>query len=132
MKTIPKILAVGGRLLLSAIFISSGYNKITGWEQTGDFMAAKGLPMVPILLGGAILFEIVGGLSVVVGFKARIGAALLIVFLIPTTVIFHDFWAYEAQQQQNQLINFMKNLAILGGLFQIAAVGPGPWSIDKR
>ena len=132
MQTIPKILAVLGRILLSAIFISSGYHKITGWEQTANYMAAKALPMVPVLLVGAILVEIVGGLSVVVGFKARIGAALLIVFLIPTTVIFHDFWAYEAPQQQDQLINFMKNLAILGGLFQIAAVGPGPWSIDKR
>ena len=130
MKTIPKILAILGRLLLSAIFISSGYHKITEWDQTGDFMAAKGLPLVPVLLAGAILFEIVGGLSVVVGFKARIGAAMLIVFLIPTTVIFHDFWSYEDPQEQ--LINFMKNLAILGGLIQIAAVGPGPWSIDKR
>ncbi len=130
MKTIQKLLAVGGRLLLSAIFISSGYHKITGWEQTGDFMAAKGLLLVPVLLGGAILFEIVGGLSLVVGLKARIGAAMLIVFLIPTTVIFHDFWSYEDPQEQ--LIHFMKNLAILGGLFQIAAVGPGPWSIDNR
>ena len=132
MKTIPKILAILGRLLLSAIFISSGYHKITEWDQTGDFMAAKGLPLVPVLLGGAIFFEIVGGLSVVVGFKARIGAAMLIVFLIPTTVIFHDFWSYEDFQQQEQLIHFMKNFAILGGLIQIAAVGPGPWSIDKR
>lgn len=132
MKTIQKLLAVGGRLLLSAIFISSGYHKITGWEQTGDFMAAKGLPLVPVLLGGAILFEIVGGLSIVVGFKARIGAAMLIVFLIAATVIFHNFWGYEGPQQQDQLIHFMKNLAILGGLIQIAAVGPGPWSIDNR
>jgi len=95
-------------------------------------MAAKGLPLVPVLLGGAILFEIVGGLSIVVGFKARIGAAMLIVFLIAATVIFHNFWSYEGPQQQDQLIDFMKNLAILGGLIQITAVGPGPWSIDNR
>ncbi len=132
MKTIQKILALLGRLLLCGIFLSSGINKIMEWEQTASYMAAKGMPLVKVLLGGAILFEMVGGLSVVVGFKARIGATLLVVFLIPTTIIFHDFWAYEAQQQQDQLINFMKNLAILGGLFQIAAVGPGPWSIDKR
>ena len=132
MKTIQKILALLGRLLLCGIFLSSGINKILEWEQTANYMASKGLPLVKVLLGGAILFEIVGGLSVVFGFKARIGATLLIVFLIATTVIFHNFWSYEDLEQQEQLIHFMKNLAILGGLFQIAAVGAGPWSIDKR
>ncbi len=123
--------ALLGRIGLSAIFLLSGVNKITNWEGTVQYMQSKDLPMVPLLLAGAIVFELVGGLSVLVGYKGRLGAVLLILFLIPATVLFHNFWALEGEQQQLQMIMFLKNLAILGGLLLVVAHGSGPWSVDQ-
>jgi putative oxidoreductase len=121
-----------GRILLSLIFVMSGLQKITAWDQTAGYMAAKHMPVVPLFLTGAIALEVLGGLSVLTGFRARLGALALIVFLIPTTLIFHNFWAYTGQEQQMQMINFMKNLAILGGLFVVAGLGAGGLSLDSR
>lgn len=121
-----------GRILLSVIFVMSGVHKITAWSDTADRMSSEGMVMVPMWLAAAMLVEICGGLSILLGWWSRVGAIALIIFLIPTTVIFHDFWTYEGQQQQMQMINFMKNLAILGGLFLLVGYGAGPWSIDER
>ena len=121
-----------GRLLLSAIFIMSGIHKIMAWSETADSMTREGMVAVPLFLLGALAFEICGGLSVLLGYWTRCGALLLIVFLVPTTVIFHDFWAYKGAEQQMQMIHFMKNLSILGGLFFVLTSGPGPVSIDGR
>jgi putative oxidoreductase len=79
---------------------------------------------------GAILLELGGGLLVAIGYKARFGAAALILFTIMTMIFFHNFWAFEGADYQMQMINFMKNLAITGGLFLILAYGAGPMSVD--
>jgi putative oxidoreductase len=121
-----------GRIGLSAIFLLSGVNKITNWEQTAQYMQAQGMPLVPLFLVGAIVLELAGGLSVLLGFHARLGAALLILFLIPATLIFHNFWALQGPEQQLQMIMFLKNVAILGGLLLIVGMGPGPISLDNR
>lgn len=133
MKNIEQFAPVVGRVLLSAIFIISGWGKITGFEGTAGYMAAYGLPFVSLLLVGAILLELGGGLSVLLGFKARLGAAALIVFTVPATLIFHAFWAVEDPGQAfvEQLM-FMKNLAILGGLTYVLAFGAGRFSLDQR
>ncbi|RMF14513.1 MAG: DoxX family protein [Candidatus Dadabacteria bacterium] len=124
---------LAGRILLALIFVMSGLSKIPGWDQTAAYMASEGMPMVPLFLAGAIVFEVLGGLSVMAGFYARVGAAALIIFLIPATLIFHDFWTLnDPQQQQIQMIMFMKNLSIMGGLFLVLARGAGPLSIDER
>ena len=130
--TCSALTAVFGRLCLSAIFLASGFNKITNWNATADQMAGQGMPAVPLLLAGATAFEILGGLSLLLGFYGRVGATALIVFLIPTTLIFHDFWAVPAEQQQNQMAHFMKNVAILGGLLMVMAHGTGRYSLDQR
>ena len=130
--TCHSLAALAGRIALSAIFLLSGFNKITNWSGTADHMAHQGLPAVPLLLAGAIAFEILGGLSLLLGFFGRLGAAALIVFLIPTTLIFHAFWAVDPAQQQNQMIHFMKNLAILGGLLMAVAHGTGRYSLDRQ
>src|SRR5690606_29353940 len=103
------------RVLLSAIFVMSGISKIMDWSGTAQWMQAQGMVAIPFFLAGAIVLEIGGGLMVLLGFKARLGAILLIGFLIPTTLIFHNFWAYAGETQQTEMINFMKNSAILGG-----------------
>lgn len=129
MKRIERIAPLLGRTLLSAIFLMSGFNKITGWSAAAGYMASKQMPAVPFFLAMAILFELAGGISVITGYKARFGALLLLVFLIPTTLIFHNFWAAEAAQQQNQMIHFLKNVSIMGGLLVIIGLGPGPLSL---
>lgn len=131
-ENVQKYIPMAGRILLTGIFISSGVSKIFNWEATAGYMQAQGMPLVPLFLLGAIGVEIAGGLSVLVGFFARLGALALFAFLIPTTLIFHAFWAVPEAHQQIQMIMFMKNLAIMGGLLMVAAFGPGPVSFDRR
>ncbi len=128
------IIALIGRLLLSAIFIMSGVNKFMNPDQTVAYMTQHGLPAVQVLFWAAVAVELLGGALVVVGFQARIGAGLLACFLVPTTLVFHKFWGgpVGAEIDQAQLIATMKNLAIMGGLLVIAALGPGGLSIDER
>ena len=129
--TCQSLAALFGRIFLSAIFLFSGFGKIAGWSDYAHMMDQKGMPLVPFFLAAALTIEILGGLSVLLGFYGRIGAVALIVFLIPTSLIFHNFWAADAAQQQNQMIHFMKNVAIMGGLFMVAALGTDGFSLDR-
>ena len=127
-----RYLSLVGRILLSSIFLLSALGKITGWSTTAGYMASKGMPLVPFFLAAATLVELGGGLSLLTGFQARWGALALAAYLIPTTLIFHNFWAFQGQEQQMQMINFLKNLAIMGGLFQVAAASPAPVRVAAR
>lgn len=108
------------RIFLSALFLMSGINKIMNPVATQEYMAANGMPLTQVFLVAAIALELVGGLSLLLGYQARWGAAALILFLIPATVIFHTNFADRLQQ-----IMFLKNLAILGGLLMVIQYGPG-------
>jgi putative oxidoreductase len=130
--TIEKFGPVVGRILLALIFLLSGFGKITGFAGTAGYMAAKGLPMVDVLLVITIVIELGAALMLVLGWKARLGAAALFLWMIPVTVIFHNFWAAPADQAQIQTIMFMKNLAIMGGMLLVMANGPGPFSLCKK
>ena len=101
-------------------------------DKVVGYMESAGVPAPNILLPGAIVFLIVGSLSVMLGFKARLGAVLLLTFLILATYYFHAFWALEGQQQQEQTIQFMKNLSMMGAMLFIIANGSGPMSLDNR
>jgi putative oxidoreductase len=116
-----RYLVMFGRVLLSVIFLLSGLGKIIDWDGNAQLMASQGMPVIPLLLVGAIVTELAGGLSVLLGWKARWGALLLFLYLIPTTLIFHDFWAFTGTEMQTQLVNFLKNLSIMGGLLLVAA-----------
>ena len=131
MATLRRFLPVMGRILMSLIFLMSGVHKIMDWGGTADYIAAEGIPLPSVFLAGAVVFELVGGVSVLAGLKTRVGALLLVIFLIPTTLIFHDFWSYEGMEQEMQMANFLKNLSIMGGLFVVMGLGPGPLSVDK-
>jgi putative oxidoreductase len=112
------------RTLLGLIFVMSGITKITGFEGTQQYMASHGIPLTAVALVGAIVVEILGGLSIILGLWARAGAAALFLFLIPATLIFHtDF------SQQTQMIMFLKNLSIMGGLLLVIAFGSGTYRI---
>jgi putative oxidoreductase len=119
-----------GRILLSMIFLASGGMKLMDWSGTADGMAAEGMAAVPVFLALAVLCELAGGLSILLGAKARWGALLLAAFLVPVTAIFHDFWTYQGQEMQAQMQHFMKNLTIIGGLLTLAATGAGAYSVD--
>jgi putative oxidoreductase len=123
--------ALVGRILLAVIFITSGFGKITGYDGTAAYMAAKGLPMVSVLLPLTILTELGGGILLAIGYKARWAALALAGFTILAAVIFHNFWAVEAAQKMAQQINFMKNVAITGGMLVVFAFGAGRYSLDK-
>jgi putative oxidoreductase len=120
------------RLLLAVIFLMSAVgNKIPQFRQTAEYMASEGVPNPKFALFGAIGLLLLGGLSVIAGAWTRIGALFLFVFLCAATFYFHDFWnVADAGVRQAQTIQFMKNLAIAGGLLALMAFGGGPWSVD--
>ena len=128
------LLSVIGRVLLSTIFImAAAGNKIPHFNDVVEAMAKAGIPAPQLMLVGAIVFLLVGGALVVLGLYARFGALLLLVFLVLATYYFHGFWRLEdAQEQQKQTIQFMKNLSMMGAMLFIIANGPGAWSLDAR
>ncbi|ALA59017.1 DoxX family protein [Nitrospira moscoviensis] len=119
-------LSLIGRILLAAIFLLSGINKIADPQGTQQYMASMGMTwLTGLFYVGAILVEVGGGLSLLLGYRARIGAWLLIAFMIPTTLIFHANLG-----DQNQMIHFLKNLSMIGGLLYVAVYGAGGLSMD--
>jgi putative oxidoreductase len=120
-----------GRLLLAYIFVLAGYGKVIGFAGTAKYMASKGLPMVEVLLAGTIAIELVGGLMLAVGWKARWAALAFFLWLIPVTLVFHGYWSAPADQVTAQTIQFQKNLAIMGGMLFVFFCGPGRLSLDK-
>lgn len=123
---------LAGRILLSFMFIISGWGKITGFAGTAGYMASKGMPFPELLLPVAIAIELGCGLMLLAGWKARFAALALFLFIIPATLIFHNFWAVDAAQAQGQMIHFMKNVTIMGGMLYVMAFGAGPLSLDNR
>lgn len=123
---------LAGRILLALIFVISGFGKITGFEGTVGYIASAGLPLPQLAAIGAIVVELGGGILLIIGWQARWAALAIFLFTIPTTLIFHNFWAADAAQAQGQMIHFLKNVCIMGGMLYVMAFGAGPLSIDNR
>jgi len=119
------------RVLLAGMFIYSGFGKLTGFAGTAGFIASKGMPLPELMAAGAIAVELGCGLLLLAGYKARWAALAIFLFLIPTTLIFHNFWAAAPEQLMSQKINFMKNVTIMGGMLMVWAFGPGRFSVDR-
>jgi putative oxidoreductase len=113
-----------GRVLLSAIFILSGLGKLPHFHDVATMMASKGIPLATVALAITLCIEIGGGLLLLTGFQARYAALAIALWLVPVTLVFHNFWAVPQAQQQEQMINFLKNLAIIGGLLVTAYASP--------
>ena len=124
--TIDNYLSLFARIFLSAIFMWSGINKIINPIATQENMSAHGMPLTLIFLVGAIALEILGGLSILLGIKTRWGAAMLIIFLVPATLIFHHDLSTELEQAM-----FLKNLAMLGGLLMLIRYGGGDIALRR-
>jgi len=133
MATVAKgFVSLLARLMIAAIFLASAIgNKILQFKATAEYMQQEGVPMPQLALVGAIGLLLLGGLALILGAWTRIGAFFLLVFLVAATYYFHDFWKFiDPTQRQLQTIQFMKNMAIGGGLLSLMAFGGGPWSVD--
>ena len=114
-----------GRILLVLIFLNSGIGKVGNFEGTAQYMAKFGMPYTSFFLFGAIVFELVGSLSIILGYFTRFGVLLILIFLIPTTLIFHTNFG-----DRIQMIQFMKNMSMFGGCLLLLAAGSGRLSLD--
>jgi putative oxidoreductase len=120
-----------GRTLFSLIFLISGFTHFSSGSVS--YADSQGIPMADILVPVSGLMAIVGGLSVLSGLHARVGAVILLLFLVPVTILMHDFWNVpDPQMAQMQMVNFLKNLGLIGGALLITFYGAGPVSLDQR
>jgi len=124
---ISTIVPAVGRLLISTIFILSGLSKVAAPAMTVGYIQSAGLPFPSLAFGIAAFIEIVGGITLLVGYRTRITAAVLFVFALATAAFFHNHFG-----DQNQFIHFFKNIAIAGGLLHVVAFGGGRVSLDGR
>ena len=122
-----------GRLALAAIFLWSGFGKLTNLGGFANSLAHQGVPAPWVLAVVGACVEFFGGLAVAVGFRARWAALLMVAFTIVATLIAHRFWeVQDAAARTGQAINFMKNVAIVGGFLLLHARGAGPISVDRE
>ncbi len=121
-----------GRTLISVLFLSSGYFKLANWSATAAQMTSSGIPAVSLALPAAVVIELGGGLLLLLGYRARLAATVLGLYLAIVTGTLHNFWAVESLQRQEQAAHLLKNLAILGGLVRLMSDGAGAISFDAR
>ncbi len=118
-----------GRVLFSLIFITSAFSHFT--RGTIDAAAAHGVPLATVLVPAAGILALLGGVSVLLGYRARFGAFLLLVFLVPVTLVMHRFWGLaDPHVAMIQKVMFMKNLSMMGGALMLMYYGSGPASLD--
>ncbi len=120
-----------GRLFFGLIFLMAGPNHFRG--QTIAYAASQGVPLASIVVPFSGVIAILGALSILLGYRAKLGAWLIALFLVAVTPMMHNFWAVsDPMMHQMQMIMFLKNVSMLGGALLITQFGPGPWSLDNR
>jgi len=127
MTSVQRYLPVLGRVLLAVLFVMSGVGKATDPASTIAYIQSAGLPLPNIAYGIALTVELLGSILLIVGYRTRLVALILAVFTVAAAIGFHAHFA-----DQNQMIHFMKNIAITGGLLQVVAFGAGAFSLDSR
>lgn len=120
-----------GRLLFALIFVMAGANHFN--KQTIGYAGSQGVPLASIAVPLSGVLAIAGGLSILLGYRAKLGAWLIVLFLIPVTFLMHKFWGVaDPMTAQIQMVMFMKNVSMLGGALLISQFGAGPFSLDAR
>jgi putative oxidoreductase len=120
-----------GRAAFAAIFLFAALGHFS--QETISYAAGQGVPLAGVAVPVSGVLSLLGGLSVLLGYRARAGAWLLVLFLVPVTVMLHNFWAVtDPEMRQMQLIMFLKNVSMLGGALLVAHFGAGPISLDRR
>ncbi len=120
------------RVLLALMFLGAAIEKFTGLEGTAGYIASAGLPLPKLLAIGAGLVELLGSLTLIVGWQARWAALALAAFTLIASFVFHAYWAQPKAAQMVPMLLFMKNMAVIGGLLMVYAFGPGSLSLDAR
>ena len=132
MNAIERLGPLAGRVMMAALFIPSGFSKLAGFQGTVGYIASKGLPLPQLGAVAAIGVELLVAAALLLGWRTRWAALILVLFTLAAAVLFHDYWAAPPEQKMMQAINFWKNVAIAGGLLFVAAHGPGPYAVDRE
>lgn len=134
MRSLKALVAIMARVMLCGIFILDAVgSKIPNFDENLQRMRTTPMPYPQILLVGAVVCLISGSVAVMLGFKARFGAFLLLAFLFPATLFFHNFWALtDPRAREMQLHEFLKNISMAGALLLILVNGAGPGSLDGK
>ncbi len=131
MNAVTRFAPLLGRILIGQIFLLAGLDKIGKFSQVAAGIAGKGLPLAQVLLATTIIVEVGGALMILLGWRARLGAAALFLWMIPVTLLYHNFWAMDGSQAYINQIMFQKNLAMMGAMLLIVAFGSGSHSLKK-
>lgn len=122
-----KYIPLAARICLCLIFFKAGVSHVFGFGETVEMMTNQGLPLANILLAGTVFFQILGAVSLLLGYQVKIGSILLIIFLIPASLVFHNPIA-----DPSQINDFLKNIGLIGGLLMLIYAGSGALSIDGQ
>jgi putative oxidoreductase len=120
-----------GRILISPIFILAGISKIANFSVITGYAANAHLPLPGVALACAAAIQILGGLAILMGFHTKFAAWIVFLFLIPTTLMLHNFWTMAGAERTINISHFETNLAIMGGLLILATFGAGAYSVDS-
>ncbi|WP_414439968.1 DoxX family protein [Burkholderia sp. 22PA0106] len=120
------------RVLMMVLFVMFGWQKLTGFSGTVAYMGSTGVPAPMLAAAVAVVMEFVAGVLIVLGFWTRPVALLLALYTLGTAFIGHHYWTMSGMEQYANMINFYKNVSIVGGLLVLAVAGPGRFSIDRR
>ena len=131
-RSVPQgALALLGRILFAVLFLMAGPNHFS--KQEIGFAAAQGVPLASFVVPLSGIIALAGGLSILLGYRAKIGAWLIVLFLVPVTLMMHKFWTVtDPMMAQIQMVMFLKNVAMIGGALLITQFGAGPFSLDAR
>jgi len=131
-QSVPKgAVVLVGRFLFGMIFIASGFSHFS--KEVIGFAASQGVPLASLAVPFSGIMAMLGGLSILLGYRAELGAWLIVIFLLPVTFMMHNFWAVaDPIAAQDQMAHFMKNMSMLGAALFISQVGTGPLSLDAR
>jgi putative oxidoreductase len=128
---VNSLVTLAGRILFSIIFILSGFFHFS--QQDIAYAVHAGVPMANFLVPASGILALLGGLSILLGYRSKIGAWLLVLFLVPVTLAMHNFWAVkDPMMAQMQMAMFMKNVSMVGGALLISQFGAGPLSLDAK
>ncbi|WP_199028341.1 DoxX family protein [Ralstonia sp. ASV6] len=120
-----------GRVLMMLLFLISGWGKLTGFQGTVGYMGTVGAPMPMLAAAVAVIMEFGVGIALLIGFWVRPLALLMALFVLGTALIAHTFWNVDGAMQTANMVQFYKNLSIMGGLFLLAVTGPGKYAVQK-
>lgn len=129
MEFINDLILLVARVCFGVAFLWSALDKIIHWRAASSYMEMKGIPMLAVVLPLAIGIQMIGGIMILLGFHAKIGALLLILYTIGTGLKMHDFWTMSGDERATEKTLLLKDVAILGGLLVILALGVGTFAM---